>query len=171
MVLALDPGPDRTAYVLFDARDSHVCECGHVDNADILSMIFWGKSDVPVACETIQSYGMAVGESTFETAFWIGRYWQMAVSVERPFHRVKRSDVKLHLCHSSRAKDANVRQALLDMFSGPGGRPAVGTKKSPGPLYGVSGHAWSALAVAVAWSDGTGMAAESAVELPGESKV
>jgi len=26
---------------------------------------------------------------------------------------------------------------------------AVGTKKTPGPLYGVSGHAWQALAVAV----------------------
>jgi hypothetical protein len=42
-----------------------------------------------------------------------------------------------------RAKDPNVRQALLDKI-GP-----VGTKKNPGPLYGVSGHGWSALAVAV----------------------
>jgi hypothetical protein len=29
-------------------------------------------------------------------------------------------------------------------------RAAMGTKKAPGPLYGVASHAWAALAVAVA---------------------
>jgi hypothetical protein len=42
-----------------------------------------------------------------------------------------------------RAKDANIRQALIDRFG------AVGTKKMPGPLFGVSSHYWAALAVAV----------------------
>jgi len=42
-----------------------------------------------------------------------------------------------------KAKDANIRQALIDKL-GP-----VGTKKSPGPLWGVKSHIWSALAVAV----------------------
>jgi hypothetical protein len=41
-----------------------------------------------------------------------------------------------------RAKDANIRQALIDKLG------AVGTKKAPGPLYGISGHLWAALAVA-----------------------
>jgi hypothetical protein len=57
--------------------------------------------------------------------------------------RVFRKDVKLHLCNSPRAKDANVRQALLDRL-GP-----QGTKKAPGPTYGVKSHEWAALAVAV----------------------
>jgi hypothetical protein len=60
---------------------------------------------------------------------------------------VFRRDVKLHLCGSARAKDPNIRQALLDRF-GP-----VGTKKAPGPLYGVKSHIWSALAVAVTASE------------------
>jgi hypothetical protein len=59
--------------------------------------------------------------------------------------------VKLHLCGTNKAKDANVRQALLDMFprTGGGAVPQVGTKKEPGPLYGISTHAWPALGVAI----------------------
>ena len=38
---------------------------------------------------------------------------------------------------------ANIRQALLDLI-GP-----QGTKKAPGPTYGVRSHEWAALAVAV----------------------
>jgi len=61
---------------------------------------------------------------------------------------VFRRDVKMHLCGSARAKDANIRQALLDRL-GP-----VGTKKAPGPLYGVKSHIWAALAVAVTYEAG-----------------
>ncbi|MNY62967.1 hypothetical protein D3C86_1998680 [compost metagenome] len=59
--------------------------------------------------------------------------------------------MKLHLCKTPRAKDANVRQALLDMFprTGGGKTPQIGTKAQPGPLFGVSSHAWAALGVAV----------------------
>jgi hypothetical protein len=37
---------------------------------------------------------------------------------------------------------------LLDRF-GPGREVAVGTKRAPGPLYGIKGDEWSALAVAL----------------------
>jgi hypothetical protein len=60
--------------------------------------------------------------------------------------------VKMHLCGNTRAKDGNIRQALLDRF-GPGKAIACGTKKQPGPLYGVSKDVWQALALAVTWSD------------------
>jgi hypothetical protein len=42
-----------------------------------------------------------------------------------------------------KAKDANIRQALIDKI-GP-----QGTKKDPGPTYGISKDVWSALAIAV----------------------
>jgi hypothetical protein len=59
--------------------------------------------------------------------------------------------VKLHLCNSSRAKDANVRQSLLDRY-GSTRQLGIGTKGRPGPLYGVTGHAWAgALAAGVAF--------------------
>jgi len=60
--------------------------------------------------------------------------------------------VKLHLTQTRRAKDANIRQALIDRY-GPGKALAVGLKATPGPLYGLTGDCWSALAVAVTAAD------------------
>jgi len=62
--------------------------------------------------------------------------------------RISRRAVKLHLCGSARAKDANIRQALIDRY---GGSAAIGRKAAPGPLYGVSKDVWSALAIAVTY--------------------
>ena len=98
--------------------------------------------DIALAIEMIASYGMAVGREVFETCVWIGRFKQ-AYPDPDAVKLVYRKDVKLHLCGSARAKDANIRQALIDKL-GP-----VGTKKAPGPLYGVTSHAWAAVAVAV----------------------
>ena len=58
----------------------------------------------------------------------------------------------MHLCGHPRAKDPNIRQALLDRF-GPGREKALGTKKAPGALYGIKGDEWAALAVAITWWD------------------
>ena len=90
----------------------------------------------------IACYGMAVGAEVFQTCLWIGRFLDRWRS-EWNTHLVPRLMVKMHLCHSARAKDANVRQALIDRFG------AVGTKRAPGRLYGVSSHCWAALGVAV----------------------
>jgi hypothetical protein len=46
-----------------------------------------------------------------------------------------------------RAKDSNIRQALIDRFGEPG------TKKVPGLLYGIKKDEWSALALGVFWHD------------------
>jgi hypothetical protein len=89
----------------------------------------------------IASYGMAVGREVFETCVWIGRFIQARQPMQHEL--IYRRDVKIHLCGSPRAKDANIRQSLLDKFG------EVGTKKNPGPLFGVKSHVWSALAVAV----------------------
>ena len=59
--------------------------------------------------------------------------------------------MKLNLCGNPRAKDANIRQAIIDRFGGKAA--AIGTKKNPGPLYGVSGDVWAAIAVGLTWQD------------------
>jgi hypothetical protein len=97
-----------------------------------------------IAIEMVASYGMAVGAPVFETCVQIGRFIEVA---EGPVRLVFQKDTRMHLCSSMRAKETNIRQALLDRF-GP-----VGTKKAPGPLFGVKSHIWSALAVAVTASE------------------
>lgn len=147
MILALDPGTTQTGWVLFDGR--RVTDSGVMPNARLLEAV--KKSDASLlAIEMIASYGMPVGREVFETCVWIGRFVQ-AWRAPDDVRMVYRKDVKMHLCGSARAKDPNVRQALIDLFppSGGGACRQIGTKSQPGPLYGVSSHAWPALGVAV----------------------
>jgi hypothetical protein len=140
-VLGIDPGPELTAFVWFDG--SRVGLNGIVTNEEMLALLAQAQTHgANIFCEDIASYGMAVGASVFLTCIWIGRYWQRCAD-HASFNRVFRRDVKLHLCNSPRAKDGNVRQALLDRI-GP-----QGSKKSQGPTYGIKSHVWAALAVAV----------------------
>ena len=156
IVLAIDPGPEQSGWarLMADSPNSdRLLGCGVAPNADVLDLVRRDDSNV-CAIEMIASYGMAVGREVFETCVWIGRLQQ---SWRRPadVRLVYRKTVKLHLCGSPKAKDANIRQALLDRWprSGGGATPQVGTKASPGPLYGISSHAWPALAVAVTVRD------------------
>jgi len=49
------------------------------------------------------------------------------------------------------SSDSRVRAACIADHETPGGPPAVGRKATPGPLYGVSSHAWQALGLVLAW--------------------
>jgi hypothetical protein len=120
--------------VLFDSVENRVVSVGEFKSDDLPDALFKHR----VAVEWIESFGMAVGQEVFRTVFQIGRMQQQL----GPVRLIPRRDVKLTLCGSPRAKDTNIRQALIDAI-GP-----VGTKKNPGPLYGVSGHYWAALGVA-----------------------
>lgn len=149
MILAIDPGNARSGFCFY-AEDAHrVDESGVGINADILTIIK-NASYNHVAIEMIASYGMPVGAEVFETCVWIGRFVQRCFDPDAAM-LVYRRDVKLHLCGNSKAKDGNVRQALLDLFArtGGGSTPQIGIKSKPGPLYGVSSHAWPALGVAI----------------------
>lgn len=152
LILALDPGPEKTGYALTDA--GALIDSGVLDNAAMLEAVSTGLglpalADV-LAIEMIASYGMAVGREVFETCVWIGRF-QQAWPEPAAVRLIPRLAVKLHLCGSPRAKDPNVRQALIDLYPPTGGGAVrqIGTKGQPGPLYGVSSHAWPALGVAV----------------------
>lgn len=147
--IAIDPGTEESALLTFDpARESPILEAEILPNLYALDRI--RESRTPIVCEMVSSYGMPVGRDVFETVLWTGRFIEAAIE----FDLVYRKDVKLHICNSTRANDANIRQALLDLFprTGGGKTPQVGTKGQPGPLYGIKTHLWAALAVAVCWS-------------------
>lgn len=146
IVLAIDPGPQESGWATWNG--SEIGDSGVSSNEEVLAWLWHhpahtAHGNVLVAIEMIRSYGMAVGASVFDTCVWVGRFQQCAVSSSKPVKLCYRTDVKLHICKSPKAKDANVRQALLDQI-GPQGR-----KAAPGPTYGVRSHAWAALAVAV----------------------
>jgi hypothetical protein len=149
-VLAIDPGNKTSGWVLMDGRTFLSGE-SEQDNTELHRVIESYRDVDLVACEWIQSYGMTVGKEVFHTCRWSGRFQQVAESIGLKWALVYRRDVKLYLCQDSRAKDTNVRQAILDLYpaTGGGSRPQIGTKKQRGPLYGVSGHMWPAVGLAL----------------------
>jgi len=150
-ILGLDPGPIKTGWAVMDGPA--FVGGGVSENEVVLDWLKKDSMEVDrVALEMIASYGMPVGAEVFETCVWIGRFIQAS---QRPTVRIGRQPVKLFLCGSPKAKDPNVRQAILDLFprNGGGAVPQVGTKKQPGPLFGVSSHAWPALAVALYYNE------------------
>lgn len=139
MIIAVDPGPKESAYVIIDG-DS-IAEFGKVENMQLMDILSdLSEPGNSLAIEMIASYGMPVGREVFETCVWIGRFIE---TFKGPYRYIYRKDVKMHLCHSMNANDASIRRALLDRF-GP-----QGTKKHPGKTYGISKDVWSALAVGI----------------------
>lgn len=159
MIFAIDPGNEYSAYVLVEDDLSVVIDKGKVTNEELLEIIYRvfhmevvNERIIPsvknVAIEMVASYGMAVGKTVFETCVWIGRFYQAIYeqSNAKPTF-IYRMDEKMCLCHDSKAKDSNIRQALIDRFG------VVGTKKNQGYFYGFKKDIWSAMAVAVALHD------------------
>jgi len=141
-IIAIDPGNIESAWLVYS--DGDILEFGKVPNEELLDKLGYLNSrlqleDYHLAIEMIASYGMPVGASVFDTCVWIGRFVQ---KFGGNYTYVYRKDVKIHLCGSMKAKDGNIRQALLDRHG------AQGTKKDPGKTYGISKDVWSALAIA-----------------------
>ena len=151
-ILAIDPGPERSAYVIYDATTKTVVSHDMIANLELLSSLSDDsqKKETCMVIEAIACYGMPVGKEVFDTCIWVGRFIQAWSPGRHKYELVYRREVKDALCHSQRANDSTIRQALLDYF-GPGKDRAIGKKANPGPLYGVHGDEWSALAVAITY--------------------
>lgn len=170
-IIGVDPGQDKSGFVIYDT-ELEMVECAfHLENQVVLNALR-GKdyrlspraSLDEVAIEGIEPMGQVVGKSTFQTCVWCGRFqeaWEHWSGKKAEI--VGRGDEKIVLCGTKTFVDLNtgkrkaitnshIRQALLDKFPATGGgkRPQIGTKSKPGPLYGIKGdHCWSSLAVLV----------------------
>ena len=169
LILGIDPGPEVSGAVIFDPNRGIVIWAGVPTTEDLLQMArtrFPDRLECPMgildlAVERIVSYGTAVGNETFRTCETVGRLMEMwhgvndSAAISRPDVlrwlgvQVKRLTPKMKAAGEKKgpSADALCRQVLLDKL-GP-----VGTKKNPGPLYGVGSHSWAALAVAVAFAE------------------
>ncbi|MFQ5500628.1 MAG: hypothetical protein ACE5FH_13265 [Candidatus Zixiibacteriota bacterium] len=164
-LITIDPGTENSGWVILDGME--IVRHGINENKTLLYNFgpnYSERSDAypdELVIEMVSHYGsgMPAGASVFETCIWIGRFEQKwRDNNNTPPHRLFRRDVKLWLCDSVRAKDANVRQAVIDRYPPTGkdgkGRPsAIGTKAHPGPLYGVSSHEWAALALGITFNE------------------
>jgi Holliday junction resolvasome RuvABC endonuclease subunit len=146
-ILGIDPGSRESGYVLWDADNQIVLEAQHVINIFLLESLAKTVSVENVAIERIRGYGIVAGDDTFDTCEWVGRFDIAAAASGKRVHLIPRKDIKKHLCGNTTTNDKYIRQALIDRIG------EQGTKKSPGPLYGISGHLWAALAVVITLQD------------------
>ena len=181
--VAVDPGSTHSGWVMF--------KLGPAGQAG-LRLLSFGKTPnrkfrsdlaaIPKAqrgmlvTEMLRARGMPTANEELETCVQIGRILQTWGGSNWSY--VFRLDVKIGLCGDAKAKDSNIRAALIDLFGGE--KQAIGGRKCPeckgkkwigrdhapcescqatpgwlhppGPLYGMTRDMWAALAIAVHWS-------------------
>ena len=177
MILAIDPGNIESGYVFLDDNLKPV-EHGKITNEELLEKIqsdyfLWReehykdqfmnreeiiKNEIHIAIEMIASYGMPVGKEVFDTCVWIGKFKQALidggyVDKDNEIQYIYRKDEKMNLCHSMKANDATIKQALVDRFAPGQKNYGKGTKKEPGWFYGFKADIWAAYAVGVTYYD------------------
>jgi len=157
-ILGIDPGSTMTAYVVLGEHgiETH-CKVG---NEEMLRIIRFDGLSLPghavVVIEQIRGYGIRAGNELFDTVHWGGRFEEAAC---RRNHVVMlpRKTIVTHLCGHGQAGDKHVRDAIIDRYGGQ--ERALGTvsKKlkinEPGPLWGIAGDEWAALACALTFMD------------------
>lgn len=151
-ILAIDPGNEQSGYAVIEMPNFKLIESGKISNSELLHRVLNPCDFIIDAAviEDIASYGMPVGREVFDTCKWVGRFTQ-AMCAEKEVHYIYRRDEKLTLCGSLKAKDSNIRQALIDRYATHDLKTGKGTKKSPDTFYGVSKDAWQAIAVGVTY--------------------
>lgn len=153
-VLGIDPGPEESAYVLWDGE--RILELGNAPNRDLLCSLEDPARSFNIvppsvcAIEQVRGFGIMASDGLFDTCCWSGRFLQ--AFGEHRTAWVPRKQVSKHICGTAGiSHDKFIREALITRF---GGKDiALGKKAAPGVLYGVAGHLWAALAVAITWWD------------------
>lgn len=147
LILAIDPGNEESAFVVLDVNLKPI-KFGKVKNEELIDIVgMESQLNEIVVIEMVACYGMAVGKTVFDTCVWIGKFAERAEHMDASVNYIYRKDEKMNLCHTMRAKDSNIRQALIDRFG------VVGKKKSPGFFYGFKKDIWAAMAVGVTYYD------------------
>ena len=153
-ILAIDPGNTESGYALINHGSCYPLDVGKINNTDLRARLKNGSLLVGVdqiSIEMIASYGMAVGKEVFETCVWIGRFIEVAQTSD--VELVYRKDIKLHHCGTTKAKDSNISQALVDRFASGVGNHGKGSKAAPGWFHGFKADIWAAYALAVYTAD------------------
>lgn len=156
IVTAIDPGNIQSAYCVMDTQDCRPLRFGKIPNEQLAEDLNSGKHeghDVFII-ERVACYGMPVGREVFDTCEWIGRFSQIIISrYGKTPEYILRMDVKRAICHDTRARDANIRRALIDRFARHDLKNGKGTKNNPDWFYGFKADIWAAYACAAAWVD------------------
>ena len=154
-VLGIDPGPTTHGAVLYDDVERRVVWSSKAaTRTDLYELVDAYAPDLVVIERpaAMGAIGSGVVGHMLDTAWTAGRLVEW-LEIHATVHTMTRREVLRHLgvLSGKGAPDSRVRAACIADHEVPGGMPAVGRKGSPGPLYGVSSHAWQALGLVLAF--------------------
>ena len=157
-IIGVDPGQTKSGAVLLQGK--HVLDSVYDENNQILERILtWAATsavdDLRQVClcvELTEPRGQILGHALHDTIMFCGELKQILhepvnlirLHRPRPCRGMTSRKVRQTLTGDGQASDARVKQVLRDRWGGGSQR------KKTDPLYGITGHCWDALAVAVA---------------------
>ena len=176
--LAVDPGTTESAYCGMN-DDYSLRSAAKVPNDKLLQLISLGGYDaLVIECMEARTLNVKkpdpdgkpqppqkVGDETYETCIWIGRFMEAAYRRNMSVHRVYRSEERRTLVPSKQNKlpplpapvpksiDAQVRMALIRRFARHDRKNGKGRKNCPDVFYGFKTDMWNAFAVGVVHLD------------------
>ena len=173
-IFAIDPGSEKSSFVIWDPARDIILEHGlDVGNGILLQRVRTLEEQMHLVIERIASQGMIVGQETFDTADYVGAVGEAYVH-KYLVHKIFRRTVRLGCCGNSTAGDANLRRFVIDRYQGEA--EGIGGKKCPkckgkgwfgsgrkecpvckgakwryppGKLFGIAADEWQAMALAI----------------------
>ena len=146
IILAIDAGTTHSGWCLWDGKT--ILAKGKDINEEVIRVMNTHRYD-RLVLEMVASYGMAVGQTVFDTCVWIGRFYQHDITNYGAPELIFRKDVKIYMCGQTKAKDSNIIQAIKDRYG------EKGTKsKGFNPVYNdevvkMKADIWQAFALAL----------------------
>jgi len=154
LILGIDPGPRSSGLVLYawDQTGPGVVVQSIKDaTLDTVRKFIDDLADMEDAVVVVErTQAGPPSTQVVLTTEVVGRIMERCDAQNVRYDTYYRRDVLQALaCARIGNKDSLVRMACIELHGGDKAT-AVGTKKNPGPLYGVSSHAWQALGVVCA---------------------
>jgi hypothetical protein len=157
-IIAIDPGTNQSAFVSWDTKKDDFIKVPDIFRLGLLSNetfheyarnILRDTQPEVVAIEMVQSYGLTVGRSTFQTVLFVGRLSEKFIQISNSDKDILPIEVRYYGRPTIKAQiggknDAQVRTSL---------RMRYGEAKKGEKLYGVKKDIWSALALAAALTE------------------
>lgn len=170
IVLGIDPGPITSGVVVYDSEARRVLYASKAATAVGLEdgARYAGRETTPDGRVTVGPrridvvlierpacmgpLGAGKVGHMLDTAWAAGGLERRWLHTGHRVHTMTRREVlrDLGVLSGKGSADSRVRAACIADHGG-SKTVAVGTKKAPGPLYGVSSHAWQALGLVLAW--------------------
>lgn len=160
ILLGIDPGPTASGLVVYElygtGRPGRVLrsykqatmEQVRMELGTLAAAKLWHDTQVEVVLECTQAGPPST--QVVKTTEVVGRIMEGCDGRLLTWHAYYRREVLQALnCARKGNKDSLVRLACIELHGGDRAA-AIGTKKNPGPLYGVASHAWQALGVVCA---------------------